>query len=209
MAQADTHSRLGMASPGQSGVGLDSVEICNRGCISCYVRLVTVVTQHDQARDRHDPEWVLLSYRVPRQPSTPRITIWRKLKDLGVAQIGDGLVALPNNPRNKEQLEWIAGAVDEADGEAIVWEATPVGRRYSRSLKDDLSAARTNEYQELLDEVSTQASLGPATKRAVNRWRRQWRRIDRRDYFRAPLRDEARLAIADAAKEINLGEVVK
>ena len=39
--------------------------------------------------------WVLLSYRMPREPSTPRITIWRKLKRLGVAQLGDGLIALP------------------------------------------------------------------------------------------------------------------
>jgi hypothetical protein len=29
--------------------------------------------------------WVLLSYRMPREPSTPRITIWRKLKRLGIA----------------------------------------------------------------------------------------------------------------------------
>ncbi len=40
-------------------------------------------------------EWVLLSYRLPREPSTPRIAVWRKLKRLGVAQISDGLVALP------------------------------------------------------------------------------------------------------------------
>ena len=44
-------------------------------------------------------EWVLLAYRIPREPSTPRITVWRKLKRLGVAQIVDGLVALPLDAR--------------------------------------------------------------------------------------------------------------
>ena len=39
--------------------------------------------------------WVLLCYRLPREPSTPRITVWRKLKRLGVAQLSDGLVTLP------------------------------------------------------------------------------------------------------------------
>ena len=43
-------------------------------------------------------EWVLLSYRLPREPSTPRIAVWRKLRRLGVAQISDGLVALPAAP---------------------------------------------------------------------------------------------------------------
>ena len=33
--------------------------------------------------------WVLLSYRVPREPSTPRIAVWRRLRQLGVAQLGD------------------------------------------------------------------------------------------------------------------------
>ncbi|MEV4644831.1 hypothetical protein [Saccharopolyspora sp. NPDC049357] len=37
-------------------------------------------------------EWVLLSYRMPREPSTPRIAVWRKLKRLGVAQLADGVV---------------------------------------------------------------------------------------------------------------------
>ena len=35
-------------------------------------------------------DWVLLAYRLPRVPSTPRSAVWRKLKRLGVAQLGDG-----------------------------------------------------------------------------------------------------------------------
>ena len=32
--------------------------------------------------------WVVLIYRVPREPSSPRIAIWRRLRSLGVAQLG-------------------------------------------------------------------------------------------------------------------------
>lgn len=141
-------------------------------------------------------DWVLLSYRIPREPSTPRIAVWRKLKDLGVAQIGDGLVALPNDARTKEHLEWVAGTVVEAGGEAIVWIATPSGRRNSNNLAQQMRGARDIEYAALLSEI--EASAG-AARRTIQRWRREWRRIDRRDYFRAPLRDKARLAIADLA----------
>src|SRR5918995_240816 len=77
-------------------------------------------------------DWVLLAYRLPREPSTPRITVWRKLRRLGVVQLVDGLVALPADARTKEQLEWIAEEVLEAGGEATVWGGQPgsaAGRR--------------------------------------------------------------------------------
>lgn len=133
-----------------------------------------MVTQQDQS-------WVLLSYRVPREPSTPRIAVWRKLKELGVAQVGDGLVALPHDPRTKEHLEWVAQRVTEADGEAIVWVAA-TDRRTSKRLTDELRTARAEEYRVLLAEIEATADAG---MRAVKRWRRELRRIDRRNYVRA------------------------
>src|SRR6266700_1186066 len=62
-------------------------------------------------------DWVLLAYRLPRVPSTPCSAVWRRLKRLGVAWMGDGLVALPADARTREQLEWIAEEVSDHGGE--------------------------------------------------------------------------------------------
>ncbi len=140
----------------------------------------------------------MLNYRLPREPSTPRIKIWRRLKNLGVAQIGDGLVALPSDARTKEHLEWVAEQVREADGQAIVWTAVPTARRYSAELADQLRHDRDLEYQGLLADV--EKNRDKPSSRTVQRWRREWQRISRRDHFRAGLRDQARLAI-DATVE--------
>src|SRR5262249_61302830 len=70
-------------------------------------------------------EWVMLAYRLPREPSTPRIALWRRLKRLGVAQVVDGLVALPADRRTREQLEWAAEEVSQAGGFASLWTAKP------------------------------------------------------------------------------------
>lgn len=144
-------------------------------------------------------EWVLLSYRIPREPSTPRIAVWRRLKQLGVAQVGDGLVALPADARTKEHFEWIAEQVIEASGEAIVWTATPTSRRESKALAREMTAARNDEYDELIAEIGR--SENPIDHRTLARLRREWRRIDRRDYFRAGRREIARLAIAEIAED--------
>ena len=78
--------------------------------------------------------WVLLAYRVPREPSTPRIAVWRKLRRLGVAQIVDGLVAVPDSVSNLEQMGWIANDVLDADGEAQLWTAELNSAKQEREL---------------------------------------------------------------------------
>src|SRR5215468_10852170 len=114
-------------------------------------------------------EWVLLSYRVPREPSSPRIAIWRKLKRLGVAQISDGLVALPADARTREQLEWIAEEIVEADGTASVWLAQPDAIDTERELIAAMSSARAAEYAKITAEAEASARLDPPARVAVLR----------------------------------------
>jgi hypothetical protein len=79
---------------------------------------------------------VLPSYRLSREPSGPRTKLWRRLKRLGVAQLSDGLVALPADARTREALEWLADDVLAADGTAGLWVArdttTCMRSRHSR-----------------------------------------------------------------------------
>lgn len=82
----------------------------------------------------------------------------------------------------------------EADGEAIVWLATATTKRQNRELKMKMNAERDREYDELIEAVEEVGDGADA--RTVSRLRRQWRTIDRRDYFRSERRDAARLAIA-------------
>lgn len=140
--------------------------------------------------------WVQLAYRLPREPSTPRIAVWRKLKRLGVAQLLDGLVALPLDSRNREQLEWLAEEIAEAGGEASIWLAEPTADAQERDLAARLARTIAAEY----DQVTAQAHAaarepGGARRRIHRRLRRELDRIRRRDYFPPPERDEAHRAV--------------
>ena len=141
-------------------------------------------------------KWVFLAYRIPREPSTPRITVWRKLKRLGVAQILDGLVALPLDARNREQLEWLADEVVRSGGTATVWKAEPTTRRQERELVAQMQAAIDEEYDAVISETK-----GQAPQRALKRLRAEIRRIERRDYFPSGKRSEARHAVESLATQ--------
>lgn len=151
--------------------------------------------------DRSGIEWVLLTYRVPREPSTPRIAIWRRLKGLGVAQIGDGLVALPADSRTQEQLEWVAEQVEQAGGRASVWRAHPTSVGQERRMVTEMAAARAAEYEHLRDKaVAVLVDADPAGARsALARLRSEQRRIERRDHFPPPQRAAARATLRDLA----------
>ena len=148
--------------------------------------------------------WVLLSYRVPRVPSTPRIAVWRKLKRLGVALISDGLAALPADARTREQLEWIADEVVEAGGTASIWLARPATAAQERQLADSLAAARVAEYRALLEQAADAAHMPPPERaRVVDRLRAELRRVTKRDYFPPAERDEARRALAELKQSLD------
>ena len=145
---------------------------------------------------RHVLWWVMLAYRVPREPSTPRIAVWRKLRSLGVAQVGDGLVALPEDARTREQLEWVAADVDAAGGSAILWRAEMLSTRDEQQLIEQLQQARAEEYRALIVQAE-EARTGTDADRArsLDRLRRELRRIRRRDYFPPPEQESARHAV--------------
>lgn len=141
-------------------------------------------------------EWVLLTYRLPRVPSTPRSTVWRKLKRLGVVQLADGLVALPADARTREQLEWIAVEVREADGTANVWLARPTSAAHERELAQTMAADRAAEYAAVKEAADAAAGLDDAQRqRALRRLRDELRRIRRRDFFPPHQRDAAVAAV--------------
>src|SRR5882757_8404270 len=134
-------------------------------------------------------EWLLLAYRMPREPSTPRISVWRKLARLGAAKVGDGLVALPADARLRERLEWIADEVTEAGGEATLWTGRLTSAAQERALAQKMADAIAAEYRELVASAVAAGSRGPAKVQTVARLRRELRRISQRDYFPPAERD--------------------
>lgn len=152
---------------------------------------VTMVAQDDPRL-----KWALLAYRLPREPSTPRIAVWRKLRRLGVAQLHDGLVALPLDNRNREQLEWLADEIREAGGEATLWLGELASAAEERALVGRLAGSVAAEYRR----IATAASNETPSRRTLGRLRRELHRVRLRDYFPPPERQHAHRAVERLAQ---------
>jgi hypothetical protein len=147
---------------------------------------------------------VFLAYRLPREPSAPRIALWRALRRLGTVLIADGLVVLPNSPRNLEHLEWLAAGIRENHGSASVWLARPSAEDASADLAEQMRRGADDEYQGILREAQADQSADPTERRrTLRRLRGALRRTGSRDYFEAASGAAAR----DAVEQLTMKEV--
>jgi len=155
--------------------------------------------------------WLILIYRLPREPSRPRVAVWRKLKDLGALYLQDGVAALPEDPVTREQLEWLQLRVQEADGEATLWEGQPNTLAENKGLVEAFRTSRSATYKDLIakaERIQRKAALGSSEGlfEELSKLECEFRAERRRDYFRSPLRKEASNALKAARRVVREGK---
>lgn len=94
--------------------------------------------------------WLLLVYRIPREPTAGRVFVWRKLKQLGAIALQDAVWVLPRNPRTQEQFQWLASEITELKGEAVLWQAEQLYATDQEALRQQFTEAVETEYRQIL-----------------------------------------------------------
>ncbi|MFL5665974.1 MAG: Chromate resistance protein ChrB [Ktedonobacteraceae bacterium] len=100
-----------------------------------------------------ETSWVLLVYKIPREPTSSRATVWRKLKRLGALLLHDAVWVLPATPWTREQFQWLAVEIGELEGEAYLWESHLLLNGQSDALAQQFRVRVDAAYQEILDEL--------------------------------------------------------
>jgi len=154
--------------------------------------------------------WILLSSRLPREPSRLRLAVWRRLKRLGALLLHDSVWVLPGDAKTREAFEWLAEEIEEQGGTALLWEGASLSLEQDallvqrfRSEADDRYAAIAESAQAIGRAALSSRKKAGAERRAqairqLRGLERALRLERRRDYFRAPGRPGA-AAIVDAA----------
>ena len=132
--------------------------------------------------------WMLLTYKLPSDPSAHRVGIWRKLKRLGALLLHDAVWVLPANARNREHFQWLAAEVDELGGNAWLWQADALQPMHENQLIQQFYVQVEPAYQELL------AALGHPNQDMAALARR-YQQILQQDHCGSPLGAQVRAAL--------------
>ena len=137
------------------------------------------------------PLWLVLVYKIPREPAAGRVYVWRKLKRLGALLLHDAVWLLPETPWTREQFQWLAVEIRELGGEALVWESRMVLPGQDDALVQQFLVEVESDYQAILMVVQQpDADLAALA--------RQYQQIQARDYLQSPLGAQVREALLQA-----------
>ena len=135
--------------------------------------------------------WVLLVYRIPREPTSSRALIWRKLKRLGALLLHDAVWVLPATPWTREQFQWLAVEIGELGGEAHLWESRLFLNGQEDALVRQFQARVEVTYQEILNELGQDDADLIALSRKYQQVRAQ-------DYFHSEMGIQVRERLMSA-----------
>lgn len=141
------------------------------------------------------PTWLLLSYKIPREPTSARVSVWRKLRRLGALPVQDAVWVLPVNPRTREHFQWLADEIGQVGGDATIWESRPISDGHDEALIDRFRKAIEEQYRMILTELRRK-------DRDLAALSRRYREVLARDYFPAQLEGQVRAALLAARKEV-------
>jgi hypothetical protein len=125
-------------------------------------------------------QWLLLIYKIPREPSAGRVHVWRKLKQLGAIALQDAAWVLPHTSRTREQFQWLSAEITELGGDAILFDANQAYATDSESLQKQFIEPVDTQYREILAALKTKdRDLSALSKRFQN--------AQQRDFFNSEL----------------------
>ena len=158
------------------------------------------------------PDWVMITYSVPTQPSAVRVASWRALQGLGALRLGDGLYVLPNEAHHVAGLQKVAARIEEGGGAVLLFAADALTPAADARLRDRFYAERTDEYlqsarsaRRLVEHIGREESSDDyrfaevdSLEEELEKVRRQFQRAVSRDHLGAPAREEAQGALLEA-----------
>src|SRR5713101_157135 len=139
-----------------------------------------------------EPPWLLLVFSLPRKGASLRVAVWRKLRRYGALPLGNSGYLLPNNPDNRERLEWLATTIRTQQGQASVVDVESIDNLSGPQLVRRFSEARGQDYRELLKKIRDSLAGLPAKRSMARmaRFRRRFQEIVSIDFFGNVLRDQ-------------------
>lgn len=140
--------------------------------------------------------WMVFSYSLPsKSSSSPRVTLWRRLRRLGAISLKGSIYVLPARDECIESFQWLAQEVQQAKGEALVMRVEQFEGLADQEIIKLFCKTRSEEYEEIaVQAIELEKSVNATTSvearssllETLEKLRKQHTDIARVDFFDCP-----------------------
>jgi hypothetical protein len=144
-------------------------------------------------------KWFMLVYKLPKsKTSATKVSVWRKLKKLGVYPLQDSVCLLPYSERNLENLEWLSEEIKEMGGEATLWLTSSLVKEEEERIIEYFLEQTNKQYEEIIKSALDSVSI----KQLQSLWT-LYNRVKLQDYLKSPLWIEVKGTLERKAQDLS------
>lgn len=152
------------------------------------------------------PAWLMLVVSLPGRSQTPRMRLWRALKNAGAGMLRDGVYVLPASKEARLLFGAQAGDVSRVGGKAYVVPFASVDPGQESELRATFN--RSHAYSQALDHLAALRGRLPKlgelqARRRLAAARREVEAIAITDYFPGAAREQVEAALSDTEHALN------
>jgi hypothetical protein len=149
--------------------------------------------------------WRVLIYRVPTEPASKRVGVWRDLKRLGALYLQQCACIFPDIPGVTDEVNQVAAKIPALGGETFLLEVPRLQPEDEARIIQSFRSLRASEYAEIIEECETKFvkeiefehfrqnytfEEAEEIEQDLEKIRRWFDRVRGRDWFKAERRDE-------------------
>lgn len=146
-------------------------------------------------------EWIALLHQLPTKPPYLRVKIWRRLQAIGAVAIKNAVHVLPKTPAHEATFRELLNEIVANGGEAILIEAGLLGGMTDGDVQALFDGARDTDYGEITQNARRLLETGPASGSEIVRLQKRMSEVIALDYFEAPGRRDAEVALAELDRQ--------
>ena len=158
-------------------------------------------------------QWIVFSYSLPsKSSSSPRVTLWRRLRRLGAVSPTGGIYVLPAHESCLEAFQWLAQEIEQSNGQAVVMHVEQFDTLTDQQVIDFFRESRREDYAEIeaqalkLEQAITLEMDGKTLadlQESLVKLQRHYADVSAIDYFDSPEGVQVAARLAKIAKNLN------
>lgn len=98
--------------------------------------------------------WIIFLSQLPTNPSSLRVTVWRKMRSVGALGLQNGIWLLPDGSEQKKFVKDLGKLIQSNQAQFQIFTVMPLEEQFETEILERFRSERDEEYVEVMERAS-------------------------------------------------------